>query len=407
MIIYKRHRNGCPLLREPEVVVHLDGDLFVKKGEAKCRCVLWVYGSMGGEEIRESLRLRDWTKALALVRERLNGGHWRETVAAAPPPQDTRITIGDAAAKYIANMQGQDLHADTVAKYRRLFARLTAFAGDKGIQHLEDITLDDLSSFRAGWHNLGPRTKIKELERLKAFFNFAQQREWLKKNPAEPLKAAKPELRPTLPFSQPEMIRILAALDLYAKTAGLRNAQRLRAFVLLLRYSGLRIGDATQLEVGRIEGPKLFLYTAKTGEPVYCVLPEFVVRALEASPRTNERFYFWTGKSKVHSAVGKWQRRLQRLFELAGIPGGHAHRFRDTFAVDLLLAGVPMDRVSVLLGHRSIRVTERHYAPWTRSRQQQIEADLSLAWSQDPIVLENSTSATVQKLYTRKSERVN
>jgi hypothetical protein len=32
-------------------------------------------------------------------------------------------------------------------------------------------------------------------------------------------------------------------------------------------------------------------------------------------------------------------------------------------------------RVSVLLGHQSIRVTERHYAPWTRSRQEQIEAD--------------------------------
>jgi hypothetical protein len=36
----------------------------------------------------------------------------------------------------------------------------------------------------------------------------------------------------------------------------------------------------------------------------------------------------------------------------------------------------PLDRVSVLLAHSSIRITERHYAPWTRSRQDQIEADL-------------------------------
>jgi len=39
------------------------------------------------------------------------------------------------------------------------------------------------------------------------------------------------------------------------------------------------------------------------------------------------------------------------------------HRFRDTFAVELLLAGVPLDRVSIFLSYSSIRITERHYAP--------------------------------------------
>jgi integrase len=36
---------------------------------------------------------------------------------------------------------------------------------------------------------------------------------------------------------------------------------------------------------------------------------------------------------------------------VVSVLGGHAHRFRDTFAVELLLAGVPIDRVYVLLGH--------------------------------------------------------
>jgi integrase len=93
----------------------------------------------------------------------------------------------------------------------------------------------------------------------------------------------------------------------------------------------------------------------------------------------------WTGKSKLHSTIGKWQRRLQTLFTLAGVEGGHAHRFRDTFAVELLLAGVPLERVSVLLGHQSVRITERHYAPWVRSRQEQLEADLQRTWERDPI----------------------
>jgi integrase/recombinase XerD len=132
---------------------------------------------------------------------------------------------------------------------------------------------------------------------------------------------------------------------------------------LLLRYSGLRIGGAVQLSVNRLHGNKLLLHTEKTGVPVYSVLPDMVVKAIDAAPRSSEHYFFWTGKSTIRSAKGKWQRRLQRLFEFAKakVIGGHAHRFRDTFAVDLLLAGVPLDRVSVLLGHSSIRITERHY----------------------------------------------
>jgi len=37
-----------------------------------------------------------------------------------------------------------------------------------------------------------------------------------------------------------------------------------------------------------------------------------------------------------------------------------------------LQSGVPLDRVSILLGHSSIRITERHYSPRVRSRQEQL-----------------------------------
>jgi hypothetical protein len=99
--------------------------------------------------------------------------------------------------------------------------------------------------------------------------------------------------------------------------------------------------------------------------------------------------------------ITNWRARLQRLFELAKIPDGHAHRFRDTFAVELLLAGVPIERLSVLLGHQSVRITERHYSPWAKSRQEQLEADLRKAWENDPLAkeTENTRYATgTQKL---------
>jgi len=51
----------------------------------------------------------------------------------------------------------------------------------------------------------------------------------------------------------------------------------------------------------------------------------------------------------------------------------------------LLLAGTPMERVSMLmlLVDTSIKITGKHYAPWVRSRQKQLEADVTRAWSSD------------------------
>src|SRR5215472_4322793 len=73
------------------------------------------------------------------------------------------------------------------------------------------------------------------------------------------------------------------------------------------------------------------------------------------------------------SAVADWQRSYRRLFELAALkkPDGtlkrcFPHMFRDTFAVEMLLAGVPLEQVSILLVYKSVKITERHYAPWVK-----------------------------------------
>jgi integrase len=80
-------------------------------------------------------------------------------------------------------------------------------------------------------------------------------------------------------------------------------------------------------------------------------------------------YFFWSGNGEIDTASGNWRRSLRKLFSLAGVDGGHPHRFRDTFAVELLMASVPLERVSILLGHSSVRVTEKHYSPgFTRDR---------------------------------------
>jgi integrase len=174
--------------------------------------------------------------------------------------------------------------------------------------------------------------------------------------------------------------------------------------VLLLRYSGLRISDAITLSRERLKGERWFLYTSKTGLPVHLPLPAFVIEALDATASQGEQFYFWAGQCKPKTPISRWQELLKNIFETAGIESGHAHRMRHPFAVELLLQGILIERVSMLLGHSRIKVTEKDYAPRVRARQEQLEADVRRTWATDPVVFA-VTKGTAQ--VHGKPDRVN
>jgi hypothetical protein len=64
-----------------------------------------------------------------------------------------------------------------------------------------------------------------------------------------------------------------------------------------------------------------------------------------------------------------------------GNVGAHFERVTDTSSSELyngmeLDAGVSLENVSVLLGHGSIRVTQQHYAPWVKSRQDALDREV-------------------------------
>ena len=283
----------------------------------------------------------------------------------------------------------RNLKESSLKKYKYLRADMERFAAAQGLRFVSEFDLEQLRKWRSAWPNKN-LSAVKKLEFVRCFLRFAHDAGWISDNPARKLKSPKITARPTLPFTREEMVRTLAALDNYG-AADSRNRRRMRALVLLLRHSGLRIGDAVTLSPERINGDKLFLYTQKSGTPVYCPLPPFVITALEAAIAPNERFYFWTGNGKVKTIISDWQAKLKDLFVKAKVPSGHAHRFRDTFATELLLAAVPLERVSILLGHSSIRITEKHYSAWVRARQEQLERDVRATWPAAELSVEGTS----------------
>lgn len=292
--------------------------------------------------------------------------------------------------EFLDACDARKLKKSTVGRYRFLFRELNAFAAQGGFRFLKQLDVPALNKFRATWKGESALTDLKKLERPRRFFKFAVANGYVEQNPASAIDNPKVRPNPTLPFSQEEMLSILEAAGKKitdAKPAAKNKTRRLRALVLLLRYAGLRISDAIGCEADRLQGGKLFLYTQKTGQHVYCPLPAFVVTELQSVPCASGRYWFWTGGATIETARKKWSEALAGLFEDAREKDGHAHRFRDTMAVELLKAGTPIERVSILLGHSSVRVTEKHYNPWNRARQEQAEADVARSWATDPIVL--------------------
>jgi integrase/recombinase XerD len=372
LTIYRRHKKAC-------------GHRHKGRRYRGCRCPIWVDGFLAGKEMRESLDLCDWQKAQDKVRE------WEaedRVIQEVAPPEPK--TLQSAWESFIADGTARGLRERTIKKYGYFRKRMETFAKDRGLRFLIEFNVETLTQFRATWNSQN-LSALKKLELLRAFFQFCQDQEWIDKNPARKIKNPKITHRPTLPFTEDEVLRILVACDKFE--GSLLTGLRLRALMLLLRFSGLRIGDAVTLARNRIQDEKLFLYTAKTGTPVYVPLPDVLLRALDVIV-TDTPYYFWTGQCKPKTAISDWQCKLAELFSKAKVENGHAHRFRDTFAVELLLKGVPIERVSRLLGHQNIRVTEKHYAPWVRARQEQLEDDVRRTWNADSLASPKAKAVT-------------
>jgi site-specific recombinase XerD len=359
----------------------------------RCRCPIWVDGFVAGREIRKSVGTRDWEKAQDMIREWEAAGELSASDAGEP------VTIEELRKIYLDNAEnGRKLKGTTVDRYRIIFRQLEKFAEEKGIRFVRELDFAKLLQFRGSWKD-GALSGQKKLERLRAIFGFAKKMKIVADNPALELEMPIVRQVPTLPFTQEEMGRILVAVEkkiTTAATAGQRRKwRRVRALVLFLRYSGLRISDAVGCGVERIRDGKLFLYTAKTGQEVYVPLPEMVVKAVEECEPVHECYWFWTARGTVETARKKWSEALARVFRDAKVKDGHAHRFRDTFAVELLKKGTPIENVAAFLGHASVRTTQKHYAAWVKARQERAEADVLASWESDPLlIMERPTKGT-------------
>jgi len=357
----------------------------------RCRCPKWLSGTLNGERYRKSAKTRSWEKAEEL-RKKLEES----------PEEVGRITVEQAVKEYLQTSKDTGNSDGTFIRKRFIFERsFVPWAAAAGHKFISDIKTPEYRAWRSTW-GIGSLTANKRQSTVSGFFIWCVGQEWVKKNPVKEAGKIKTKQVPTQPFTRDQY---QAILDATHRLQGDRwgnvgpHASRIRALTLLMRWSGLSIGDAWTLEKARLTGDKLFLYRGKTGAPVSVLLPPDVAEALRQVPpgrSPHPAYFFWSAIGTKKIAAGNVRADYYRLFRLAakekpdvfadatrksGSIRMHPHMFRDTFAVELLLADVALEKVSVLLGHESIKTTEKSYAPWVLARQVALEESVKKAWA--------------------------
>jgi integrase len=375
LTIFRRHRRRCP---------------HAAKGRdwRRCSCPISVEGTLPqGERVRKTLNTGSWELASEMVRGMEAGGP-----AAA-------VTVEDAIERFLADATARSLADSSMKKYRVLLqgrrnsdtssATLEEFARDAGYQLLKQLDVDALRKFRQEWKD-GPRSARKKLERLRTFFKFALEAGWIASNPALAIKPPVDRGDPTMPLDDDELEKIHGRLGEFIaqrRTAARGQASasdhldRLQALLLLLEHTGLRIIDAVTLNTRNVIDGRVILRARKNRGEINLPLPAEVLTELQSFHRYNGGCYFWTGEGKPETAAGNYRRTLRDLGRHCEAPDLHPHRLRDTFAVRLLQNGVTLDRVARALGDSSVRVVEKHYAPWIKSRQDELDKDIRATWA--------------------------
>lgn len=244
---------------------------------------------------------------------------------------------------------------------------------EKGVVYITQFGIDQARAFRESWSG-SPITSLKRLERMKSFFAWVLAQRWIETNPARGLKAPKTDDAPADPISDEDLADLVGAIERMPTREGEKNMShdRLLAMILLLRHTGLRIGDIVRFSTDRLKGHSVMLRMAKTKNPVWLPLPEFLVATLKALPLYEEKYYFAAGSAKLGTATGNARRSLRKLSKLARIRTVNPHRFRDTLAIKLLQQGVPVEDVKEILGHEDVNITLRHYGNWVKERQDRL-----------------------------------
>ena len=310
---------------------------------------------------------------------------------------NTFKTIEQAIHDYLAEKRG--ILDPSKESTKLTIQKIAGILKDRAIVHLKDVKTEHLSAFQETWlgrlrKNLTtgelirqPKSQLgkqKNQEFVKMFFRRARELRWIPENPAELLLSVKTPKLEVKKKTPEEKQRLLDTIPRVFPNI----AQAVTAFVLVQRYSGLRLVDVVTLRTDSLREDGLMIVSQEKNEqPVFVPLPAFVIDLLIKLPPKSQKYFFWTGTSTIKTAVNDWSEKMRQLYVEAGIEGKRTHEWRDTLAIEVLEGGGSLEDVQLLLGHKSRKTTEKYYVALTKKRMEKAIEARRRTWDANSVAL--------------------
>lgn len=222
-------------------------------------------------------------------------------------------------------------------------------------KNVTDITDDDVYLYM---HQYRTHRKVSNsyLDQLRliylGFFKFLVKKRVIQLNPVDPLEKIKSPQKIKKPLSSRDMEYIRSSC----------STERDLAIIECLYSSAVRVSELISLnreDVSFITDDVIVFGKGSKERITYFNAKALVHLRNYLESRTDHNPALFVSSRKPYERLTRRgvEDILKRLGTAAGIDKVHPHRFRRTSATDLLNAGMPLEQVQELLGHKSIATT--------------------------------------------------
>lgn len=239
-----------------------------------------------------------------------------------------------------------------------------------GLEDMENLKTIDFRSFIAMRHreNIQRSTMARNLSTLRSFHRWLERHQYIKQSHIHHIRSQKLPKRLPRPLTADDAKEMLNIMDLFSEDPYI-NA-RDKAFLSLLYGCGLRISEALNLNNGDLppfgSPPETLTIRGKGNKtrivPLLPKVEEYIQEMIQVSPFPKGMdaplFYGSRGKRLQARIMQKRVEQARRYMNLNDSVTPHA--LRHSFATHLLSADADLRSIQELLGHSSLKATQRY-----------------------------------------------